>query len=82
MSHRMGLLRRSLCDDLKETVPWQKLRFEGLDIYMRCITHVLDLIAGGILATLSAGSFEEADATCNHMAHNQRMEPLLIALDT
>lgn len=72
-----GVLVESLYDNLKDRIPKQDLCFEGRGSYMRCIAHVMYLIASKILATLRAGSFQEADSICDRMTSNsQQVEPL------
>ena len=42
-----------------------KIQFEGLDSYVRCIAHILNLIVKDILRALKSGNTKEAFAVCN-----------------
>jgi hAT family C-terminal dimerisation region len=42
-----------------------KIQFEGLDSYVRCIAHILNLIVKDILRALKSGNTKEAFAVCD-----------------
>ena len=53
-----------LDQSLKEAFSPRELRFDGLNNYMRCTAHVLNLIVGDILKALRAGGRYDALRSC------------------
>lgn len=46
-----------------------ELRFQGLDSYIRCLGHVLNLIVKDILRSLGSGTRAEADQACDSLGN-------------
>ncbi|GCB25499.1 putative AC9 transposase [Aspergillus awamori] len=46
-------------------------RFQGVDSYIRCLAHVLNLIVSDILLTLKSGDHKTAVAACDLMQANK-----------
>jgi hypothetical protein len=44
-----------------------RLLYQGLDSYIRCLAHILNLIVKDILRALKSGDVEEANAACNSL---------------
>ncbi|KAJ5085382.1 hypothetical protein N7532_003037 [Penicillium argentinense] len=51
------------------------LRFQGVDSYIRCTAHVLNLIVSDILVMLQAGDHASANAACDLMQENKEIGP-------
>jgi hypothetical protein len=51
------------------------LRFQGVDSYIRCLAHVLNLIVSDILSALKAGDHKTATAACDLMQDNKDIGP-------
>lgn len=51
------------------------LRFQGVDSYIRCTAHVLNLIVNDILSTLKSGDRHSAMAACDLIQENKEMGP-------
>ncbi|KAJ5974771.1 hypothetical protein N7481_008478 [Penicillium waksmanii] len=45
----------------------QEPQFLGLDSYIRCLAHILNLIVKDILRALKSGTIHEASEICNHL---------------
>jgi hypothetical protein len=50
-------------------------RFGGLDSYVRCLAHVLNLIVSEILSTLKTGDHKAATLACDLMQEKQEIGP-------
>ena len=55
-----------LFDSLQKTYGTDSL-FCGLDSYIRCLAHIINLIVKDILQALKSGSAEEAASICNNL---------------
>lgn len=53
----------------------KRLRFQGVDSYVRCIAHVLNLIVSDVLSTLKTGDHTSATAACDLMQDNKDIGP-------
>jgi hypothetical protein len=53
-----------LFHDLQQKMDSQPL-FHGLESYVRCLTHILNLIVKDILHILKSGNIIEATTACN-----------------
>jgi hypothetical protein len=53
----------------------KKIQFQGLDSYIRCLAHILNLIMKDILQALKSGTQKEADILCDKI---QDGRPILI----
>jgi len=49
------------------------LRFLGIDSYIRCLAHVLHLIASNILSELKAGDHKTANEMCDLLQENKKI---------
>jgi hypothetical protein len=45
----------------------QPIRFRGVDSYIRCLAHILNLIVKDILRSLKSGSVSEANEICENL---------------
>jgi hypothetical protein len=45
----------------------QPIRFRGVDSYIRCLAHILNLIVKDILRSLKSGSVSEANEICDNL---------------
>ena len=45
----------------------QKIQFCGVDSYIRCLAHILNLIVKDILRALKSGSTQEASTACDYL---------------
>jgi hypothetical protein len=52
----------------------KKIQFQGLDSYVRCLAHILNLIVKDILQALKSGTAEEADAICDRIRDGKPMQ--------
>jgi hypothetical protein len=57
----------SLSDRPREQDAMPAPLYRGLDSYIRCLAHVLNLIVKDILHALGSGTMEQAQATCDHL---------------
>ncbi|ODQ68732.1 hypothetical protein LIPSTDRAFT_60176, partial [Lipomyces starkeyi NRRL Y-11557] len=48
------------------------VRFRGLDSYIRCLAHILNLIVQDILHALKSGNAGEACAMCDSLSNRER----------
>jgi hypothetical protein len=48
-----------------------EIQFHGLDSYIRCLAHILNLIVKDILRALKSGSTQEAYAVCDSLREGQ-----------
>jgi hypothetical protein len=46
-------------------------RFQGVDSYIRCLAHVVNLIVGDILSALKFGDYKAAATVCDLMQENK-----------
>ncbi|KAK9364418.1 ribonuclease H-like domain-containing protein [Lipomyces kononenkoae] len=53
--------------DLQEDSNDSVLLYRGLDSYIRCLAHILNLIVKDILRVLKSGNVEEASAACDNL---------------
>jgi hypothetical protein len=60
LSNRLQVLGK---DSTKDMAPL----YQGLDSYIRCLTHILNLIVKDILRALKSGNTEEAHAACDSL---------------
>jgi hypothetical protein len=68
------VMASELFHTLKETAfDKDKIQFQGLDSYIRCLAHVLNLIVKDILRALKSGTTKEAFAICDSL---QEGEPI------
>jgi hypothetical protein len=49
------------------------LRFQGVDSYIRCLAHVLNLIVGDILSALKSGDHRSAMEACDLLQENKKI---------
>jgi hypothetical protein len=54
---------------LKESSP--EIQFHGVDSYIRCLAHILNLIVKDILRALKSGSTQEAYAVCDSLREGE-----------
>lgn len=54
----------------------EPLRFQGVDSYIRCIAHILNLIVSDILSTLKAGDHASAAEACEIILENKEIEQM------
>ena len=47
------------------------LQFQGLDSYIRCLAHILNLVVKDILRALKSGSSKEVYTACNSLCNGQ-----------
>ena len=64
--------------DLNSDVSQTRPLFQGLDSYIRCLAHIMNLIVKDILMALKGGSVEEAHATCDEMYKGLMRTALLV----
>jgi hypothetical protein len=60
LSNRLQVLGK---DSTKDMAPL----YQGLDSYIRCLAHILNLIVKDILRALKSGNTEEAHAACDSL---------------
>ena len=51
----------------------KRLRFNGVDSYVRCLAHVLNLIVSDILSALKSGDHKSAIEACDLLQDNKKI---------